>query len=101
MLRPERRPHPRPLCGRGVRMLKEEAEHLARGVGSAGIGVGAGRAPTGPGVAATVNHPLLENGLAVTGRVQGPAVGMPPGTWPPSVLACRPTAAAAPAWAIT
>jgi ABC-type cobalamin transport system permease subunit len=60
-------------------MLEEEAEHLARGIGPAGISVGASLAPTGPSVAATVDHPLLENGLAISGGVQGAAVGMPAG----------------------
>jgi hypothetical protein len=45
----------------GVR--KEEAEHLAPGIGPLWIGVGAGRAAARPGMAGAVDHPLLEHGL--------------------------------------
>src|SRR4051794_40838920 len=76
----KRQLHPRPLgCCLGMRVVEEEAEHLARGVGPAGISVRSGRAPTRPGMAATMDKPLLKERLATGVGVQGTAIGMPAG----------------------
>jgi hypothetical protein len=42
------------------RVLEEEANHFATGVGPAWIRVGSGRAPTGPCVATPVKDPVLQ-----------------------------------------
>jgi hypothetical protein len=42
-------------------MIKEEAQHLAGGVGPARICVGAGWTPTEPSVARAMHHPLLDH----------------------------------------
>ena len=48
-----------------MRMLEEEAQHLAAGVGPLRIGVGADGAAACPGMAGAMDHPLLEHGTAV------------------------------------
>ena len=68
-------------------MGQKKAEHLARGIGPLRIGVGAGLAPTRPGMAGAVDHPLLEDRLAVRIGMQRPAVG--PSTRHLSLLRCR------------
>src|SRR5215210_3094846 len=46
-------------------LLVEEPHHLRRGVGSFGVGVGAGVAPSRPCVSEAVDGPLLHNGATV------------------------------------
>ena len=43
------------------RLLAEKAQHFARGVGAAGLGIGARRAAAGPGMAGAMKHPLLQH----------------------------------------
>jgi hypothetical protein len=60
-------------------MLEEEAQHLPRRVGPARIGVGAGGTAARPGVASTVNIPMLGDGTpARIGKVRA-GVGVPMG----------------------
>src|SRR3954453_13497862 len=63
--------------GRRVCLLQEEPEHLAAGIRPARVGVGAGRAPTGPGVAGSVKHPLLEDRTSALVSLDGASVGGP------------------------
>ena len=60
-------------------VLQEEADHLATGVGTAWLGVGPGRAPTGPGVAGAVKDPLLEHRSPARIRLDGS--GEPKAAW--------------------
>jgi hypothetical protein len=46
-----------------MRMLQEESKHLARRIGPLRIGVGAGGAAPGPGMAGALDYPVLEHGL--------------------------------------
>ena len=62
------------LFGMGVR--KEKAQHLPSGIRSSGICVGSRRAATRPGMAQTVNDPLLEEHPPVRIGVSMTAVGM-------------------------
>src|SRR5688572_21134511 len=43
----------------------EKAQHVRRGIGTGGIGIGAGRVATGPGVGSAVHYPLLGRHAAV------------------------------------
>ena len=43
------------------RLLAEESQYFARGVGAAGFGIGPRGAAAGPGMAGAVEHPLLQN----------------------------------------
>src|ERR1700722_4309121 len=54
--------NPSPLWERRQRMREEEAQHLARGVRAARIGVGAGGAAARPGVPGAMDLPVLEDG---------------------------------------
>src|SRR3954453_5233638 len=63
--------------GRRVFLLQEERQHLAAGVRPARIGVGAGLAPTGPGVAGSVKHPLLEDRTSARVSLDGAGVRGP------------------------
>ena len=50
-----------------MRVFQEEAEHLARRIRPLRVGVGAGGAAPGPGMAGALDHPVLEH--RPTGRV--------------------------------
>lgn len=65
--------------GPGMRVLQEEAQHLACGVGPAPVGVGAGRAAAEPGVPGTVQDPLLDHRPPGAFRAQRAALGMAAG----------------------
>ena len=56
-------------------MIEKEPEHLSRGVGSLGICVGSGGAATRPGMARSVNDPLLEYYPPARVMMQDAAVG--------------------------
>src|SRR5690606_241293 len=60
-------------------VLEEEAQHLPRGIRSAGIGVRAGRTAARPGMAGAVDDPLFEDRLSVRVGVEGAAVAMSAG----------------------
>src|SRR5215207_1876704 len=84
----------------GPRMLLvEEPHHLRRGVGSFGVGVGAGAASSRPGVSEAMDGPLLHNGTTVGVALGGAGVCVTVGDLPLSHrdrwdrLACRVTAA--------
>jgi hypothetical protein len=63
-------------------VLVEEAGELGAGVRPVGVGVGAVRDATGPGMAALVDGPALGQGRAHGVLVAGPGVGMPAGHVP-------------------
>src|SRR3954447_20939100 len=56
-------------------VIGEEAQHFARGIRSARIGVGAGRAAARPGVTGSLDRPMLAQRLAGGIGVDGAAVG--------------------------
>src|SRR5271157_1912442 len=68
----------------GMRVLKEEAEHLPRSVRPSRIGEGPGGAAARPCMAGSMDNPLLEDRLSACIGVEGAAVSMPPGR--PAVL---------------
>jgi hypothetical protein len=59
--------------------MQEEADDLGRSVGAGGIGEGPRCMVSGPGVATTMHHPVLEKGAAVCivrdGSREGAAAG--------------------------
>ena len=61
-----------------MRMLQEEAEHLARRIGPLRVSVGSSGAAPRPGVAAAMDQPLLEHRLATGVGVEGAGVGVAP-----------------------
>jgi hypothetical protein len=89
-------------CESGMRVLQEETQHLACGVGPVRVGVGAGRAAAEPGVPRTVYGPLLDHRPPGRVRAQRAAVSVAAGTRPCSVCwlsaaawaACATTASA-------
>src|SRR5258707_9385353 len=68
------------------RVLDEESEHLPRGVGPPRIGVGAGGTAARPGMAGSVDDPLLEDRPPARIDMDRAAVGVPAGH--PTVLHC-------------
>src|SRR5262249_41065065 len=62
-----------------ARLLEEEAQHLAGGIGASRIGVGAPGAPARPRMTAPVNEPLLEDRPPARITLHGAAVGMATG----------------------
>src|SRR6266851_4733227 len=68
------------------RALDEESEHLPRGVGPPRIGVGAGGTAARPGMAGSVDDPLLEDRPPARIDMDRAAVGVPAGH--PTVLHC-------------
>src|SRR5689334_8769492 len=65
-----------------MRMLEEEAQHLARGVGTARVGEGAAGTAARPGVPGAVDDPLLEDDLAIGRRMERAAPGAAAGRAP-------------------
>src|SRR2546423_1800521 len=63
-------------------VLAEEAHELGAGVRAGGVGVGAVRGTTGPGMPAVVDGPALGQGRACGVLVAGAGVGMPAGHLP-------------------
>src|SRR5215207_10882011 len=63
-------------------LLVEEPHHLRRGVGSFGVGVGAGAAPSRPGVPEAVDGPLLHYGATVGVTLGGAGVSVTVGDLP-------------------
>src|SRR5918997_645049 len=65
-------------------LLVEEPHHLRRGVGSFDVGVGAGAAPSRPGVPEAVDRPLLYDGATLSVTLSGAGVSVTVGDLPPS-----------------
>jgi hypothetical protein len=65
-------------------LLVEEPHHLRRGVGSLGVGVGAGEASARPGVPEPVDRLQLHDGATAGVVVGGAGVGIPAGYLPPA-----------------
>ena len=57
-------------------LLVKEPHHLRRGVGAFGVGVGAGAAPSRPGVSEAVDGPLLHDGATVGVALGGAGVSV-------------------------
>src|SRR5579883_3515916 len=69
-----------PLSGSsGMCVLKEKAEHLARGIRSARIGVRPGRTAARPGMAGAADDPLFKDRPATGIDIERAAVGVPAG----------------------
>ena len=63
-------------------LLAEKPHHLRRGVGAFGVGVGAGAAPSRPGVSEAVDGPLLHDGITVSVALSGAGVSVTVGDLP-------------------
>src|SRR5215213_6053228 len=61
---------------RRMLLVEEEPHHLCRGVGSFGVGVGAGAAPSRPGVSEVVDTPLLHDGATFGVTLSGAGVSV-------------------------
>ena len=59
-----------------IRCSRKEAQHLARGVRAARIGVGAGEAAARPGVSGTMDLPALEARAAGRIEMDGAGIGV-------------------------